>query len=200
MVHPTARRRIPATQRREQMLDCALEMARLDGAGSLTLARVAEASGVSKPIAYQHFGSLSGLLGAMYDKVADSYEAAVLARLRADREAGGDSVFLLRGLCETYIDCNLDSGVLHDDIAAALIAAGEANRTARTEIADSYVYIVRDTFGFDGERAYGLAVLFLGGADRLCDSVVAGRLDRDAVVEQLFELFESALHPDPEMR
>lgn len=190
MTHQIPRRRIPAAKRREQMLDCALEMARADGAGSLTLARVAEASEVSKPIAYQHFGSLAGLLGAMYDKVADAFEAEILARLHADCEAGGDALALLRGLCETYIDCNLDNGLLHDDIAAALITTGEGNRAARTEIADSNVYIVQDVFGFEGECAYGLAVLFLGGADRLCDAVVVGRLDRDTATAQLFGLFE----------
>lgn len=193
MAEQTARRRISAAQRREQLLTSALELARAEGAGSVTLARVAEASGVSKPIAYQHFGSLAGLLGAMYDRIAEFFEEAVLARVRADREAGGGPASLLRGLCETYLDCNLDSGVLHDDIAAALIAAGDVSRTARTQVADNYVYIVRDTFGFDHARAYGLVVLFLGGADRLCDAVVAGRLDRDRAVAQLHDLFEPAL-------
>lgn len=189
MSSPTPKRRMSASERREQMLDRALEVARIDGAGALTLAQLAEVSGVSKPIAYQHFGSLQGLLESMYNRVADNFEGIVLARLKSDRESGGDLVFQLRGLCETYIDCNLDTGVLHEEIAAALIAAGEQNRDVRVENAESYVYIVKDTFGFEGVHAYGLAVLFIGGADRLCDSVLAGKISRDEAVEELFGLF-----------
>jgi hypothetical protein len=52
--------------------------AREEGAGSLTLARLADACGVSKPIAYQHFGSLTGLLAAMLQRVGFQPPAMVV--------------------------------------------------------------------------------------------------------------------------
>ncbi|MBC8136296.1 MAG: helix-turn-helix transcriptional regulator, partial [Fibrella sp.] len=52
-------------QRREQLLQVAYEIIRSEGTDELTLARVAEQAGVTKPIAYEHFGSRSGLLIAL---------------------------------------------------------------------------------------------------------------------------------------
>ena len=44
------RRRVSAAVRKELLLETALRLAREGGAGSLTLARLADACGVSKPI------------------------------------------------------------------------------------------------------------------------------------------------------
>ena len=59
--------RLPRNDRRAQLLSVALEIVRAEGTDALTLARVAEQAGVSKPIAYTHFSTRSGLLAALYE-------------------------------------------------------------------------------------------------------------------------------------
>jgi len=50
-------RRIPAAERREQLLDTARTIILKDGAGALTMSALADAVGVTKPIVYKHFGN-----------------------------------------------------------------------------------------------------------------------------------------------
>jgi AcrR family transcriptional regulator len=62
----TTKRRMTRDKRHNQLLEVAYAMIRSEGTDALTLARVAERAGVSKPIAYGHFGTRSGLLSALY--------------------------------------------------------------------------------------------------------------------------------------
>jgi AcrR family transcriptional regulator len=67
--------------RREQLLDEALKLVRMEGTGGLTLARLAEAAGVTKPIAYEHFETREGLLMALFTRIDRKTEAAVMSAL-----------------------------------------------------------------------------------------------------------------------
>lgn len=189
-----SRRRFAAAQRREQLLEVATDLARRDGTGSLTLARVAQAAGVSKPVAYQHFGTLAGLLAAMYERIGAQYEAAVIAPL-AERARGADRHHALRALCAAYVDHGLGPGAVHDEVGAALQALDPGDRTARTDVADRYSGLISGVFGIPEEQAYRLSVAFLGSADRLCEAVLAGRMSRDLAVGTLVDLFSPAV-PD----
>lgn len=59
------RRRMSRVERREQLLDAARELIRSEGADSLTLARIADRAGVTKPLVYQHFGTKAAVLAAL---------------------------------------------------------------------------------------------------------------------------------------
>ena len=61
------RRRMTREQRTRQLLDVAWALVRGEGTGALTLGRLAEAAGVTKPVAYDHFVTRNGLLAALYD-------------------------------------------------------------------------------------------------------------------------------------
>ena len=50
-------RRLSQAERRRQLLDTALVIIREEGADKLTLGRLASRAGVSKPVAYDHFGT-----------------------------------------------------------------------------------------------------------------------------------------------
>ena len=60
--------------RRDHLLDAALGLLESDGAAAVTMERVAERAGVSKPVVYDHFANRSALV------------VAVLARTWADAE------------------------------------------------------------------------------------------------------------------
>ena len=70
--------RLAKPARREQLLDTALTLVREQGTDGLTLATLAEAAGVSRPIVYDHFGTRPELLLALYRQL-DPVIAARLA-------------------------------------------------------------------------------------------------------------------------
>ncbi|MFJ8113082.1 TetR/AcrR family transcriptional regulator [Streptomyces sp. NPDC096132] len=183
------RQRVSAATRKELLLQTALRMARGEGAGSLTLARLADACGVSKPISYQHFGSLAGLLRAMLQRVGAEYEDSVMEVMAAYRETGTAADGALRALCDTYIACTLENGALHADIGAVLVAVGEAPGAVYADDAGRYCPVVAELTGVDQRTAYALTAAFLGAADRLCEAVMARRLRRDEAADVLMRLF-----------
>ena len=183
------RRRVSAAVRKELLLETALRLARESGAGSLTLARLADACGVSKPIAYQHFTSLTGLLRAMLRRVGAEYEDTVMEVMAAHREADHPTTETLRALCDAYLLCNLENGAVHADIAAALIASGEPAATVHVDDAERYAGLVTELLGLDPRTAYALTAAFLGAADRLCEAVAARILTRNEATDILIPLF-----------
>lgn len=58
--------RLSKAERRHQLLTTARAIVREEGTDRLSLGHLAERAGVSKPVAYDHFGDRSGLLIALY--------------------------------------------------------------------------------------------------------------------------------------
>jgi AcrR family transcriptional regulator len=63
--------RLPAAARRRQLLDVALGEFATHGFNGVSMDRVAEAAGVTKPVLYQHFRSKRALYLELVDDVAD---------------------------------------------------------------------------------------------------------------------------------
>ena len=81
--------RLSRPARREQLLDAALVLVRERGADDLTLVTLAEAAGVSRPITYDHFGTRTGLLLALYRQLEERHRATVAEALRSAEPAAG---------------------------------------------------------------------------------------------------------------
>lgn len=60
--------RLPAAERREQLLDCALEQFARHGYARATTAQLAKAAGVTEPIIYRHFKSKRELFVALIER------------------------------------------------------------------------------------------------------------------------------------
>ncbi|WP_042832036.1 helix-turn-helix domain-containing protein, partial [Xanthomonas citri] len=60
------RKRLTKEQRLAQLLDVARQLAHQEGTDALSLGRLAEAAGITKPTVYDHFGTRQGLLAALY--------------------------------------------------------------------------------------------------------------------------------------
>jgi AcrR family transcriptional regulator len=69
--------RLPAQQRREQLLGVAVEVFAERGFHATSMDEVAEAAGVTKPVLYQHFPSKR----ALYRELLDDVDAQLVARL-----------------------------------------------------------------------------------------------------------------------
>src|SRR4051794_18005104 len=69
-VHTEARRRMRASDRREQILDIAHAIVDAEGFHAATINRIATDAGVTRTVIYQQFGDLSRLFVALVDREA----------------------------------------------------------------------------------------------------------------------------------
>lgn len=133
--------RLTRAERREQMLDIALTIIREEGADRLTLGYLAAQAGVSKPIAYEHFGTRAGLLIAMY-RALDQRQSAVL------RDALNKTPPGLRGaadvLAGAWMHCSADGSGEWHAIGAAL-AGSEEMIGVHKELIGEYVRLFAAT-------------------------------------------------------
>ncbi|HJR89494.1 MAG TPA: TetR/AcrR family transcriptional regulator [Aeromicrobium sp.] len=78
--------RLPADERREQLLDAALHVLVREGYGNVTIEAIAREAGVTRPVVYSAFDGLDPLLKALLDRS----EQRGLERLLAILAAAGD--------------------------------------------------------------------------------------------------------------
>ena len=73
----TSGTRLPAAARREQILDVTKEIAARRGFHAVSIDAVARAAGISRPIVYDHFHDLAGLLEALIEREAARCRAQI---------------------------------------------------------------------------------------------------------------------------
>jgi AcrR family transcriptional regulator len=93
----TARPRLPAAERRDQLLDVARGLVLSEGFKGISIEAVARAAGITRPIVYGHFGDLPGLLDALLRRESERALAQLAAVLPTDL-AGNPREQLLAGL------------------------------------------------------------------------------------------------------
>ena len=71
--------RLPAAERRLQLLDVAQHVFAVHGYHDTSMNDVAEAAGVTKPVLYQHFDSKKALYQELVDQLGGELEATILA-------------------------------------------------------------------------------------------------------------------------
>ncbi|MEU0317055.1 TetR/AcrR family transcriptional regulator [Nocardioides sp. NPDC006273] len=180
--------RLPAAQRREMLVAAGIEIARAEGGRAVTLARVAEAGGVSKPIAYRLFDSLTDLLTRMERQVVAAYETAVIGALEDARRDGASPVGLLSVLARTYVDHSLGAGAVYETVSAAR-AATEEVEAHFFEVPEGFSRIWREMLGLPSGEETALLTMFLGAADNLVTAVQAGVIEQEGAVDRLVALF-----------
>ena len=135
--------RLPKKERRLQLLETALIIVRDEGADQLTLGNLAARAGVSKPIAYDHFGTRARLLIELYKirnaQQAQALETALIAAPR-DRE---ETVAVLAA---NYIRASAEMCGEWQAVSAAL-AGSEETEVVHNELLDSYVELFTALLG-----------------------------------------------------
>jgi AcrR family transcriptional regulator len=89
-------------QRREQLLDVTAELAIELGFSAVTIQSVARRAGISRPIVYEHFGDLNGLLEALVQREGSRALAQVRASQLRDL-ASGEPIELMLESLRTYL-------------------------------------------------------------------------------------------------
>lgn len=186
------KKRMSAALRREQLMDCAVELVRQEGANALTLARVAELAGVSKPVAYEHFQTREGLLAALYTRHCEQYLAVTAAELAQAH----DSAQVARVLVQSYIACVLSSDSASLAVEAAMRGAAETEAVmCRNDDAYLDFCATRLAAFLPGSPCPAALIAFLGALRALAQAVAAGVVDQELAVRRASALLRAAWPP-----
>lgn len=170
-------RKLPKQERREQLLDCALAMVREDGTDALTLARVAERAGVTKPVAYDHFGTREALMVELFRRI-DDRQTQLLVETLNRTEGRLEAIAAI--VASAYMACALTVGAEWSALSAAL-KGNEATEAVQRELVARYVGIWRDAFaphaaGLDPAELDLRCIAILGAAEAISLELLRGQV------------------------
>ena len=180
--------RLPAGERREQILDVAVQVFAKQGFHGASMNDVAEAAGVTKPVLYQHFDSKQDLYVALLEDVGRRMLHAI-----AKATAGATS-----GKMQTELGFQAYFRFVAADHDAFLLLFGtQANRDAEStavirritdEAADAIAPLIAVDIGPDYRRtlAHGLIGLAEGASRRLVE--LGETFDPDELARQVSNL------------
>ena len=190
--------RMPKLQRRTHLLDTAAEIVRTEGTEALTLARLAQQCSLTKPVAYQHFGTRSGLLIALYHQLGERHTNTVTAALQ-ELESKVDIFDFFKIMSQSFVDCVLENGAVYSAISAALAATeemGDFRQTIREELINHYLTLISPYLRQSTRNHRLLLIGFLGAAESLSEAAARKTITRSEAIETLSAIARFSLLPD----
>lgn len=185
------RRRLTRDDRQRQLLDTAWSLVRREGTDSLSLGRLAEEAGVTKPVVYDHFGTRAGLLAALYREY-DARQTALMDEALA--KAPQELVARASVIAACYLDCVLTQGREIPGVSAALAGSPELEQLKRGYNA-AFVVKCRSTFQPFATAPVPAAAFWgvLGAAEALSGAAAAGELTREDAQAELLDIIVAAV-------
>ena len=186
-------KKLPRPERRAQLLEVASAIVREEGTDALTLSSLAERAGVSKPIAYSHFETRSGLMIALSKVAMDRQVAALAAALE---NAPQEPERIARILSSAYLECALTIGPEWHAIDAALRgdATMEAHqRRTRQDHAAFYTAAIQPLSNLDLKVVQRRCVGLIGTMEALSAEVMEGGMPLEVAVDDLVALIRKWL-------
>jgi len=181
--------RLPAVQRRRQLLDVSLEVFAEHGFHGASMAEVAEAAGVTKPVLYQHFRSKRELYLELLDDVGQRLLEAVQ---KATAAAGGPRQQVASGF-EAYFRFVADN-----ESAFRLLFGGDgreadrefadAVRRVEDAMADAIAVLIDADIGDDHRRLLAYGVVGLAEATSRHWVLAGRREDVDTLSRRVADL------------
>ncbi len=178
------RKRLSRDERRRQLLDMAWQLVREEGTDALSLGRLAEQAGVTKPVVYDHFETRTGLLVALYQEY-DARQSRMLEQALARCDASLASRAWV--IAEAYVDCVVSQGLEIPGVSAALAGSPEMEALKRA-YEQPFLDKCREALaGFSPSGSVGAAGmrLLVGAADALSQAAAAGELEAEAAKAEL---------------
>ncbi|MFD6063818.1 TetR/AcrR family transcriptional regulator [Rhodococcus wratislaviensis] len=182
-----ARLRMARAERYKQLLATSWELVREEGTDALTLGRLAERAGVTKPVVYSHFPSRPHLLTALYGEY-DSRQAAALEAAIAESDA--TLAGRAHAIAQSYVGCVLDQGPELTGITAALEGSPElelVKREAERASVDRCRELLRPAPG-SAEVPVATIIAIFGAAEALSQAAASDSLSAEDAVSELGEL------------
>ncbi|MFI5651881.1 TetR/AcrR family transcriptional regulator [Streptomyces anulatus] len=184
--------RLSKPARREQLLETAVAIVRAQGADGLTLVTLAEQAGVSRPIAYDHFGTRPGLLLALHRRLDERHRAAITRALRDAAPGAGE---VARVISAAYFACATDMPELNA-VSSALKGNPEME-AIQHEVTDSYAELMATALlPYSGLAPQALrlrCVGVLGAAETIAAELNRGRATDGEAVTALTGLIVGGL-------
>ncbi|AKA25204.1 TetR/AcrR family transcriptional regulator [Pseudomonas chlororaphis] len=183
---PSPRRRLSREERLQQLLETAWQLIGAEGTEALTLGRLAELAGVTKPVVYDHFVTRAGLLAALYQDF-DARQTLLLDAALASAEATLASRASV--IATAYVDCVLTQGREIPGVIAALASSPELARI-KEEYERVFLEKCRSAlapFAVPGQIATAGLRAMLGAAEALSHAAATEEISREQARDELFE-------------
>jgi TetR/AcrR family transcriptional regulator len=145
------RERIPAAERREQILAAATELFGLRGFAGTTTDQIAKAAGISQPYVVRMFGTKE----ALFLEAIDRALVALQSRFRAVIAESGERDTLGHRLGNAYVDLVADRTIMRVLMQAFLAGSDPVIGPAAREGFLSTYRLLRDEAGFSTEDVRG---------------------------------------------
>jgi len=143
------------------------------GTDALTLARVADRAGVTKPVVYDHFVDRSGLLSEIYRNFEDQRRTALITTLAV---APQDLDTVADLIAEAYISCWVAEGRELADVIAALRGSPTLNEL-REEAEQEYIAMCQRALRpLCGAVTPSRLSAVIGAGDTLARNVMTGSM------------------------
>lgn len=190
------RRRLSRDERHTQLIETARHLVLQAGTDSLTLGRLAEEAGVSKPVVYDHFETRNALLAALYrdydirqSELMDSGLSSCPATL-ADRASV---------IANAYVDCVLTQGQEIPGVAAALVGSPEMEAVIRSYQTRFITKCHEALAPFSEDGSIPLAALWgmMGAADALSTATAYGEISKQQALDELRHTIMSMIRREP---
>ena len=178
------RKRLSRSERRRQLIAVAWQMIREEGTDALSLGRLAELAGVTKPVVYDHFDTRNGLLVALYEEY-DTRQSALLDRLLADCEATLQARSAV--IAAAYVDCVMTQGQEMPGVVAALAGSPELEALKRG-YEDPFLDKCRQAlapFAPTGDIGVAGLRLLVGAGDALAQAAASAEVEPGLAKEEL---------------
>ncbi|WP_373047655.1 TetR/AcrR family transcriptional regulator [Vulgatibacter sp.] len=186
-------RRLSKAERRRQLLATALAIVREEGADRLTLGHLAARAGVSKPIAYEHFGTRSGLLIELYKTIDVEHANALREALRANPRGFEETA---DALAAAYMHCYADNSGEWHAVGAALSGSEEMG-AVHQELVDGYVQLFVSALEPHSKLAhdvlYQRCIGLVGAGEALSAALIRGDCSEAQAADALAALIRGGL-------
>jgi len=185
-----SRSRLTREERYRQLIEVAWQIVGEEGTEALTLGRLSERAGVTKPVVYDHFATRSGLLAALYREFDIRQTEVMDKALDASAPTLADRAQVIAA---SYVDCVLLQGREIPGIIAALAGSPELERIKRDY---ETVFIEKcrallAPFADAGSIASAGLWAMLGAAEALSYAATIGDITPRQAKDELFETIKA---------
>ena len=181
---PAPRRRLSREDRLRQLLDVAWQLVREEGTEALTLGRLADLAGVTKPVVYDHFVTRAGLLAALYEDFDERQNQVFVDAIEASNATLEDRAWVI---ASSYVDCVLLQGREIPGVIAALSSSPELE-TLKRQYEAIFLNKCRDAlspFAPGGNVPQAGLRAMLGAAEALSHAAASGEISREEAQQEL---------------
>ena len=173
--------------RLRQLLDVAWQLVRKEGTQALTLGRLAELAGITKPVVYDHFTTRSGLLAALYRDFDTRQTTLMDAALE---HCDPTLASTARVIATSYVACVLLQGKEIPGVIAALAGSPELEKIKR-EYEAIFLEKCRNVlspFAETGNTTPAGLRAMLGAAEALSHAAANDEISAEQAQDELFEI------------